>query len=143
MKEVVKSPVNKKIKNATPTSVEGITFRSKLESKVYNILKENGFFPRYEEQTVTLLEGFYPNNNYFIDGEIKTRKLLAITYTPDFIFEHKGYTIYLEVKGWANDTYAIKRKLFCNYVNSMEKSIFFEVKTIKGLKKTIEIIQSL
>ena len=40
--------MNKKIKNATPVNVGDIHFRSKMESKVYSLLKDNGLDFDYE-----------------------------------------------------------------------------------------------
>ena len=52
--------MNKKIKNATPVDIDGMHFRSKMEARVYSILKENGFDIDYEKRTFDLLSGFYP-----------------------------------------------------------------------------------
>ena len=52
--------VNKKIRNATQSTSEGITFKSKLERSVYNTLLEKGFEPKYEPITFVIWEGFHP-----------------------------------------------------------------------------------
>jgi ribosomal protein S8 len=56
--------VNKKIRNATQSTSEGITFKSKLERSVYNTLLEQGFEPKYEPITFVIWEGFHPEIPY-------------------------------------------------------------------------------
>ena len=40
--------VNKKIVNATPTTIDSISFKSKLEGELFKVLVDGGLNPRYE-----------------------------------------------------------------------------------------------
>ena len=48
--------MNRKIRNATPVTVDGITFRSKLESNVYLYLKSKGITPQFESERFVLTD---------------------------------------------------------------------------------------
>lgn len=78
---------NKKIKNATVTSYNGITFRSKLEARCAQILKENNISFEYEPLKIE----YIPKFEYY--GE----KYRAASYTPDFLVDDKYI---LEIKGF-------------------------------------------
>ena len=53
----------------------------------------------------------------------------------------------VEIKGFPNDVYPVKRKLFRNLLEHLQeenlelKYIFFEIKSIRELKKAIQIIR--
>ena len=135
-------PINKKIKNAEVLVIEGIRFRSKLEYRVYKYLKETLNIPiLYEAETINLVPSFVPSvcfiSNLVSNPEGKVR---SITYTPDFTFEYKGKFIYLECKGFENDTYPIKRKLFRKYLegrNDKDNIIFCEIRNIRECNQLI------
>lgn len=159
---------NKKIRNATQSSSKGITFKSQLEKSIYNTLLQQGFEPQYEPTTFTLWEGFEPITPYYdketdkqkikrlsdgIDTRTskiliqKTGKIVGIRYTPDFYFKYKDLNVYIEAKGIENDVFYIKKKMFIKYLDdryleSGEKSIYFEVYTKKQLLQAVEIIKS-
>ena len=159
---------NKKIKNATQSSLGIIKFKSLLEKSIYNTLLQQGFEPQYEPTTFTLWDGFEPITPYY-DKETdkqkikrisegintcrskilvqKTGKVVGIRYTPDFYFKYNNLNVYIEAKGIENDVFYIKKKLFIKYldeqyINKGEKSIYFEVYTKKQLLQAIEIIKS-
>lgn len=160
--------VNKKIRNATQSTSEGITFKSKLERSVYNTLLEQGFEPKYEPITFVIWEGFHPEIPYYdretdkqkikrlsegVDTRAskiliqKTGKIVGIRYTPDFYFKYNDLNVYIEAKGMENDVFYIKKKMFIKYLNDRylekgEKSIYFEVYTRKQLLQAIEIIKN-
>lgn len=140
---------NKKVLNAKPLTYKGIKFKSHLEVLVYTELVKEGFKPQYEPKTYVLWEGFKPTVPFYdVDKETKLlklndKKIIDIRYTPDFRFEYKGTTIYIEAKGKENDVYYIKKKLFRNYLERNEKkSMYFEVHTKKQLLQAINIIKS-
>lgn len=159
---------NKKIRNATQSSLGRITFKSQLEKSIYNTLLQQGFEPQYEPTTFTLWEGFNPITPYY-DKETdkqkikrlsegtntrtskiliqKTGKIVGIRYTPDFYFKYNNLNVYIEAKGIENDVFYIKKKMFIKYLDDLyieqgEKSIYFEVYTKKQLLQAIEIIKS-
>lgn len=141
---------NKKIRNAHSLEYDGIVFKSKLETVIYRILKERGFPVKYEPHKYVLWEGFKPTVPFFNKDKRTrllrqdTKKLLNITYTPDFVFEHKGYLVVIEAKGMENDVFPIKKKLFRAWLEEhYPKSIYFEIYTKRQLLQAIDIINNL
>lgn len=141
---------NKKILGATSLVSDNITFKSKLEVTIYKELLRAGFNPKYEEQKFVIWEGIKPTKPFY-NRDIKTKmlkldmgKMRDITYTPDFTFKYKKYLIIIEAKGFENDTFPIKKKLFRGLLETMKTPvIYFEVYTKKQLVQAIEIIKSL
>lgn len=150
---------NKKVKNAKRIEYNGIKFRSELECNCYKLLELEDFTFSYETKKTVLLEGFYPSSSLTIYDVYKprnqkrifgldTQKIIAMTYTPDFYLEHKGYKIYIESKGNPNDTYPLKKKLFLAHleaeaVRTGNKYLFFEPHSKKQMKECITIIKAL
>lgn len=156
---------NKKIKNASKSISNNITFKSKLEKTVYDCLLELGFNPEYEPKTFTLWPGFTPVTPFY-DKETDTQKkkrdpknktprlltlkeanVIGIRYTPDFYFKYNDLNIYIEAKGIENDVFYIKKKMFIKYLDTQyiekgEKSMYFEVYTKKQLLQALEIIKN-
>lgn len=120
------SPIteNKKIKGATPTIVDGVQYRSKLEARCAQILKENNIPFEYEPFKLE----YIPKFEY--DG-IKYR---AAYYTPDFVVDDKYI---LEVKGYANDVYRYKKKLVLLKLMQQNRYSFIEIKTLTKLREWI------
>ena len=147
--------MNKKVKNATPNTYNGIDFKSQLEKNCYKLLVASGFKPLYEPYKTTLQEKFKLNNNYLsVFVPIKknmtqmTRPVMQITYTPDFYLEYGDFCIVLETKGLANDGYVLKRKMFFKIISEVakrenKKFIFFEPHNMRDVRRTIEIIKTL
>ena len=143
---------NKKIINATPTTFEEITFKSKLEGKLFKVLLEEGLNPRYEPYKFHIWKGFRPSVPFY-ERNKKTKsialnsvKIIDITYTPDIVFDYNGYRVFVEVKpdGFTNDVYPYKQKLFRKYMETEItdcKPLFVRVGTIKNLKEFIKILR--
>lgn len=139
---------NKKIKNATRYTYDGITFKSKLEMRIYKELKDKGINPEYEEHTYVLSNRVRPTVGFY--ERTKKRKfhyemkpLQEITYTPDFIFKYNHLTVILEAKGIANDVYPVKKNLFrkkLEYIINTQV-LFFEIKTLGDLKECLNILE--
>lgn len=141
---------NKKIKNASPKEYNGIKFKSVVEVMVYKTLLSAGFEPLYEQRKFVIWEGFNPTVQFYNrDKRTRTlklddKKLIDITYTPDFTFEYHKTLIIIEAKGFENDVFPIKKKMFRKYLeHSQQNTIFFEVYTKKQLLQAIEIIKKL
>jgi len=137
---------NKKIRNATKTTELGIAFRSEVEARIYKALVAEGFNPLYEKVTFTLSEKIRPTVPFFnrIKGllGLDMKPVQAITYTPDFTFEYNGILIVIEVKGFENDVFPIKRNLFRKHLETLNQpSMFFEVRTKKELLEALRIIR--
>lgn len=141
---------NKKIKNACAKSFNNIVFKSQLEVVIYKELLRAGFNPKYEERKFVIWEGIKPTKPFY-NRDIQTKmlkldmgKMRDITYTPDFTFEYKNHLIIIEAKGFENDTFPIKKKLFRGLLEKMETSvIYLEVYTKKQLLQAIEILKTL
>ena len=157
---------NKKIRNATACKTGNITFKSQLEKSVYNTLQQSGFDPQYEPETYVLWDGFMPITPFY-DKESdtqqkkrleegntnkskilvpKTGKITGIRYTPDFYFRYEKLDVYIETKGFENDVFYIKKKMFRHFLDQRfnstgQHSIFFEIYTKKQLLQAIQIIK--
>ena len=85
---------NRKIKNATQNTLNNIEFKSRLEAVIYKSLKESGFEPQYESTKYIIWEGFYPTIPFYNKDsktgllKLDNKKLINITYTPDFSFTY-------------------------------------------------------
>lgn len=141
---------NKKVIGATVNSFNDITFKSKLEAMIYKTLLQEGFKVEYENTKFVLVEGFKPTVPFYAPNKkrelvLDSSKVRDLTYTPDFTMIHKGKLIVIEAKGFANDTYPIKKKLFRHFIEyQMEMPVlFFEIYTKKQLIKALEIIKAL
>ena len=130
-----------------PTEVDGIKFRSKLEAFTHRKLKENNILNEYESEKYVLLEGFYYTSDtheqstkgYINRGKEKVR---AITYTPDFLCPNRNWII--ECKGFANDRFPLKWKMFKNLLRETNPECkLFVPKNQKQVLETIEIIKNL
>lgn len=140
---------NKKIKKATHETYNDIEFKSKIEANVYKHLLQAGFNPVYEGMTFTLWEGFKPTVPYYtITGKVNklnNNKLKDITYTPDFTFIYKDKLIIIEVKGYTNDVFPYKFKMFRKLLEEKpyaNNTLLFEIFSIRQLKECIEIIKN-
>lgn len=141
---------NKKIIGATAKEYNGIKFKSKLEVTVYSTLLQEGFKPKYEEEKFIVWKGFKPTVPFYNKDKvtrllkIEDVKVRDITYTPDFTFEYKDTLIVIEAKGFENDTFPIKKKLFRKYLEkNRPSSLYFEIYTKKQLMQAISIIKAL
>lgn len=88
-----------KIRNATPTEYDGIKFKSKLEMYTYKKLREAKIDAPYEQYRFELLPAFVA---------LSGKKYRAMTYKPDFV----GKDFIIECKGYANESWPIRKKLF-------------------------------
>lgn len=95
---------------------KGINYSSTLERNMAIRLDEAGIPFQYEPETFTVVEGFqFPFESYERQSSGKGdminrggKKIQPIKYTPDFIGE--GFII--ETKGYANETFPMRWKLF-------------------------------
>ena len=146
-----KKTANKKVRNAVSKVYKGIKFRSKLELFTYKKLEEAGIKSLYEERKFVLMEGFRfeqdsiePSNKRATKGEYinNADKVRDITYTPDFVVPNGKWII--EVKGFANDVFPLKWKLFKNYLQKLgDPPVLYLPKNQKQVLETIELINQL
>jgi len=151
--------MNKKIQNATKKEYDGIQFKSLLEISTYKILKELGLNPSYEKETFLIWEGcnskvpFFTKNSFKRKNHnievlshntvIDRRPLTGITYTPDITFDYKGKHIIIECKGFTNDVFPYKFKMFRKYIQELNDGIEYEIWEIFTKKQLIECINHL
>lgn len=133
--------MNRKIINASTTSIDGIKFRSKLESKMYSLLKNTTLKFSYEPYHITLVEAFFSKKPWIVRGKEHSIKQQDLTYTPDFVVFGKDTVYLIEVKGFPNDSYPIKRKLLLKWISENEYPfIFMELKNTEEMSNAIEYI---
>ena len=146
---------NKKIKNATPTITDnGIQMKSKTEVMIYKALRELGFNPEYEGETFTYWDGGYPKTDFYDMHTNRNKpefyrhlrhnakKLIAMRYTPDFIFMYENIKVIIEVKGWENDQFAIRKKLFRKYLDTLPYPVVYaEIFTKRQLLEFIKNLE--
>lgn len=124
---------------------DGITFASGLEKSMYIALKDAGLEFEYEGKTFELVPSFkFDNISYerqsngkgdFIDRGNK--KVLNISYTPDFI----GEDFIIECKGRANDSFPMRWKMFKKFLMDTDsKVMLFKPQTKLECQETVELI---
>jgi hypothetical protein len=117
---------NKKVKNATITYYNGIKFRSKLEAECAKLLENNNVEYEYEPFKIELLKAFQ------YDG--KTYR--SWTYSPDFVIFKN---IIIEVKGFENDLWGVKKKMILKYIVDNNYCYeFYEIRNTSQLQKLID-----
>lgn len=110
---------NKKVRNATPTLVGGVKFRSRGEAYTYGLAKQLGIPLAYEARKFILVPKFSYAG--------KTER--AITHTPDFTDPDPRLRYILEYKGHENDTYPLYRKLLMRHLGELGLNTRFYLAT--------------
>ena len=149
-----------KIKNAKSLELaNGLKFRSKLELYTYNKLLEANISDfNYEKDKFVLMEAFeFPNESieafetnkkdigktkYFDDVDHKIR---SISYLPDFTnINHEEKTGWvLEVKGYSNDSFPLKWKMFKNWLVLNKYNVdLYKPNNQQNVLKCIEMIKT-
>ena len=140
--------MNRKIRNATPVTVDGITFRSKFESNVYLYLKSKGITPQFESERFVLTDdipiGKIRYYNRIGRNYVRMmRRPRPITYTPDISFIYKGYKVYIEVKGYMNDTFPLKAKMFLSYLAKQPNNNLFVYAIIRSITEVDYVLNDI
>ena len=141
---------NRRILNATPVvSDDGIQMKSKVELRIYNALRSLGFSPLYEAETFTYWKGPRPVVPFYDMAKNRhlrnnMKKLIDMSYTPDFTFMYEGIKVIIEVKGWENDQFAIRKKLFRKYLETLDYPVVYaEIFTRRQLLEFIEELKQI
>jgi len=123
-----------------------------MEALVYKTLKDNGIEPNYEKVTYTLFQGFNPELPLLCIKDkhlhFDKKRILPITYTPDFTFAYKNLFVVIEVKGFPNDVFPYKFKMFRQVLESIAKSntdyryILVEIFNAEQLKEFIALLNN-
>ena len=115
----------RKVVNAKKKVVDGITFASTLESKMYVMLRDAGIKFQYEGKSYVTFEPFELEEQCFeratkrSKAMIDRRKVSKVSYTPDFIGMDEEW--FIEVKGRANESFPIRWKLFKAMISKWKK----------------------
>lgn len=101
----------------------GIDFASKLEAHMYKMLRQNNIDAEYESVKFTIIEGFEANFASYEKTATKKymhdrghKKILPITYTPDFVDTQNPPRYVIECKGNPNERFPLVWKLFKRFV---------------------------
>lgn len=134
-----------KIANAKAHSYNGISFRSKIEARIYQeLIEANIGEVMYEVDKIILQESFKPTKPFYKGKILKqdSSTIRAITYTPDFLVVTKNKAkMFIEVKGFKTEKYNIKVKLFRQWLEKQQNTIAFEVCSLSEARQAIEIIR--
>ena len=130
---------------AKKVTFDGINFASGLEKYMYQALKKAKIKAKYEGKTYIVQEGFeFKNESYERQsngkGELVNRgskKVLPIKYTPDFV----SGSFIIECKGRANESFAIRWKMFKKYVkDNLKRVTLYKPQNQKECDKVVELI---
>lgn len=130
----VKTLINKKHVNSTPTEYNGIKFRSQHEVKFYQKYLESkiGFPIAYEKKTFVLQEAFV------YDG----KKVGSVTAKPDFMITlPNGLKLVVEIKGRKMPTFDLKvryiKKYFSERVDEYKYVVLYTIKDMDNFIETL------
>lgn len=108
-----KTNTHNKNYGAIKTTVGGILFDSKLEALEYVSLKKledaGAISDLVCHPPFEILPSFKVKTNTVKSG---TSKKSAMKYTPDFIYKHGIATVVIEVKGFADTAYKMRKNMF-------------------------------
>jgi hypothetical protein len=114
----------RQITRSKKTTVDGIQFASKLESYMYKLLKTYNVPFKYEGEKYVLIDGFEFDSQSFEKTATKkylhnrgNKKILPISYTPDFIDSQYPPRYIIECKGNPNERFPLVWKLFKRYIH--------------------------
>jgi len=140
----MKKIINKKIKGAQKVKIDGHEFKSRLEMHTYLLMKEAKLPFGYENETFVLMKGNVTDVKTIVDGKFKRfNKMRDITYTPDFIVNTEFSKWFIDVKGFPNDVYPLKKKMFLTYLSQGihgKHYYFIEPHTLKEVREMINLI---
>jgi len=125
-------------------------YKNNLEYYCGSTLDKNGYKFNYEERFI-IMEGFtYPSSYYKSTPKSKKlidatgKKILPISYKPDFVI-HKEKVI-IETKGFvrANDSFPLRWKIFMDFLmkTGMADYRLFIPKNQKQVDEIIEILNN-
>ena len=142
-----KRKYNKKVRNATATTFNGIKFKSKLEKFTYQCLRVAGIPFKYEEDRFVLIDKFIytgeciekkkkKGKNVFIKS---SENISQATYLPDFTNLEQGWII--ECKGLRTEAFNLRWKLFKNMLAKQKKS--YDLYMPGTQKQIMEVVEKL
>ena len=145
-KRITTRKKGRKIVNAKKETIDGITFASTLESKMYLMLKAAGIKFSYEGKSYVTFEPFelececYERATKRSKAMNDRRKVSKVSYTPDFIGDNEEW--FIEVKGRANESFPIRWKLFKNMISKWNKRpLIFKPANEADCQQVIQILK--
>ena len=131
------------------TKVDGIEFQSKLESHMYLLLKAHKIDSGYESTKFTIIDSFVADFSSYEKTPAKkflhdrgNKKILPITYTPDFVDTQNPPRYIIECKGNPNERVPLVWKLFKRYIKLNNwKTDLFVPRNQKDCLEVIKIIK--
>lgn len=142
----------------------GINFKSTLEKDAYLLFTQWGFKFEYEPTVFTMLGeiDLVKTNIIKFSKRKQTKKadivkygthrimprkannIKPMSYTPDFIIYNDDALFIVETKGWANDAYPLRKKVFFHYIESVTTRpvYFFELKNKVEIKECCKYIKN-
>ena len=138
---------NKKVRNATATTCNGVKFKSKLEKFTYQCLKVAGIPFQYEEVRFIIIDKFRytgeciekkksKGKNVFIKA---SENISQATYLPDFVNLKQGWII--ECKGLRTEAFNLRWKIFKNRLVKEKK--IYDLYMPGTQKQIMEVIEKL
>lgn len=114
-------------RSGTKITKYGIEFDSLLELDLYEEFTNRGLriirgVPISVSDSMTVQFQCYTNDNKANKFKLESNKIKDIKYTPDFIIDiadvnKHSRTVYIEAKGFANETFRYRWKLFKKWLN--------------------------
>lgn len=121
-------------RSGTKINKYDILFDSLLELDIYEEFKSRGI-KLQRGLPITVTEKFesgvkcFTNDNKAFAFKLESPKVREIVYTPDFILPVDNYNVYIELKGFANETFRYRWKLFKRLLEEKEpNALIFLVK---------------
>ena len=152
-------------RSGTKITKYGIEFDSLLELDLYEEFTNRGIrivrgVPIPVSDSLTVQFHCYTNDNKANKFKLESNKIKDIKYTPDFIINiadvnKLSRTVYIEAKGFANETFRYRWKLFKKWLNRNDPNalIFLVKRKHNGrvkpkdnearIKETKEIVDSI
>lgn len=140
----------RQITRSKKTKIDGIQFQSKLESHMYLLLKANKIQAGYESEKFTIIDSFFSDHSSYEKTPTKkylhdrgNKKILPITYTPDFVDTQVPPRFIIECKGNPNERFPLVWKLFKRYINLKGWSTdLFVPRNQKDCQEVINVIKN-
>ena len=129
---------------------DNIVFKSRIELLCYNKLKESKLKDYgYERSKIILQDTFTYDGKYYTKGTgtmglaCYGRKILHISYTPDFTIVKNGISHYIETKGYERDDFKIKKKMFLYWLSiNSPQSLYIECFNSRQIDEAIQLIEN-
>ena len=138
---MIRRRTNKRISKSLVA--DNIVFKSRIELLCYNKLKESKLKDYgYERSKIILQDTFTYDGKYYTKGTgtmglaCYGRKILHISYTPDFTIVKNG-------KGYERDDFKLKKKMFLYWLNkNSPQSLYIECFNSRQIDEAIQLIES-